>query len=558
MVERRLISLPSQLQLIDRLQHLIYLSSSLIFISGETGSGKSTLVEQLSNCLPGNIQEVFIQLNEQLSNSQIRQKIIQQLYKQPLFNVEDSLLTSMLLLQEKHSREAHCVIILDNAHFIKADLLVELADVITHKAQLGESEINLILLADDDNKQQMISLIKQTAQKTTYLEFKIEQLALDESKSLLSHIFTQIGYQPEVQHQDALLKQLTACAGIPQKVIQLAEQISEGQIESKEPSWLKQRFPAILLMLALIIVAAGLVYYLYPKYANSLKPITDIEAVEDDASLPSTPNEMPLVAGNDADTADETPATLEKLAGNWSKQSEINDNPLAVGISDKSVERIIISEQQLLNLAADKKSLVYNDPIIEAANKDSSRVMLEVHDPAMDTAQNDALDNDLVAKIIKAKNVESTLQQPEENNNPPDAEGLIAENKPADSALKLKQSKAIKDEKSGLVAKDNPVFTERVQLLAIAPSHYTLQLAALSAEDSLIKFIAKHNLPRKDVYIYQTTHKDRTLYVIIFGEYKSRQLAKMAAKSLPGSLKNMNIWIKKYQLVHQDLQLNNE
>ena len=67
MVERTLISLPSQLQLIERLQHIIYLSSSLIFVSGEAGSGKSTLTENVSNALPSDLQQVYISLIKETS-----------------------------------------------------------------------------------------------------------------------------------------------------------------------------------------------------------------------------------------------------------------------------------------------------------------------------------------------------------------------------------------------------------------------------------------------------------------------------------------------------------
>ena len=72
MVERTLISFPSQLQLIERLQHLLYLSSSMVFISGEKGSGKSTLIEQLSNQLPNKTQQAFITLVEPTSIAQLR------------------------------------------------------------------------------------------------------------------------------------------------------------------------------------------------------------------------------------------------------------------------------------------------------------------------------------------------------------------------------------------------------------------------------------------------------------------------------------------------------
>ena len=101
MVERLLIALPSQLQLIDRLQHLIYLSSSLIFIAGRKGAGKTVLMEQLSNHLPHATQEAFIHLNEPLPDAHIRQQIITQLFEHPLFDANDSLFSSFVQLQEK-------------------------------------------------------------------------------------------------------------------------------------------------------------------------------------------------------------------------------------------------------------------------------------------------------------------------------------------------------------------------------------------------------------------------------------------------------------------------
>ncbi len=57
MVVRRQVAIPSQLQLLQRLQHLLYLSSSLTFMSGEQGCGKTALLEQLSNQLPDSIQQ---------------------------------------------------------------------------------------------------------------------------------------------------------------------------------------------------------------------------------------------------------------------------------------------------------------------------------------------------------------------------------------------------------------------------------------------------------------------------------------------------------------------
>ena len=359
MVVRQLITLPSQVQLIDRLQHHIYLSSSLIFVSGEQGAGKSTLLEQLANKLPGNVQEVFIQLNDQLSDSQIRQQIIIQLYDEPLFDAQDSLFSSITLLQEKHHSDAPRLIIFDNAHYLSAELLAELAELIAQKEHLGENEINVLLLADEENSQQMLTSANQ---RCACLEFKLEALSRDEANGLLNHIFRQAAYQHQIQHQDALSKQLTACAGIPQKIIELAEQIVAGELASNESSWLKTRLPAIALMFFLLVVAAGLASYLYPLFIKPAKPLAEVkETLENKSALLNELNTVQPV--NDEVMPEKVkPAMVEELAGNWKKKvlPDIEENPLKVGISDADVKHVVISEQNILALTAPEQTEVVN------------------------------------------------------------------------------------------------------------------------------------------------------------------------------------------------------
>ena len=103
----------------------------------------------------------------------------------------------------------------------------------------------------------------------------------------------------------------------------------------------------------------------------------------------------------------------------------------------------------------------------------------------------------------------------------------------------------------------NTLFTPKSLLLAIKPSHFTLQLMVVESVKSLQQFVIDHNLPQKDVYVYmyQTAHNNKSRYVVIFGDYKNKQAAKMASKNLPGSFANMDTWAKPYQLVQQDLLL---
>ncbi|MCW8996142.1 MAG: SPOR domain-containing protein [Psychromonas sp.] len=168
-----------------------------------------------------------------------------------------------------------------------------------------------------------------------------------------------------------------------------------------------------------------------------------------------------------------------------------------------------------------------------------------------DEKSSQAAEETVVNKV--AKNQQSTEANITDIEKPP----AVTEEKPANSgisALKATQT----DNEATTKTESFEFLTARAQLLAIAPAHFTLQLAAMTSKDSLLQFAAEHNLPQKEVYIYQTIRAKQIWYVVIFGEYASKQAAESASKKLPGSFANMDSWVRSYQLVHQDLHLNNK
>jgi len=581
MVVRQLIALSSQLQLLDRLQHHIYLSSSLIFVSGEQGTGKSTLLELLANRVPGNVQEAFIQLNEQLTEEQIRQQIIVQLYEKPLFDASDSLFSSISLLQEKYPADTPRLIIFDNAHCLSEQLLAELQELIARKELLGGCEINVLLLADEEHNRQMLSSAKQNKYSVSpCLEFKLEALTIEESDSLFKHILRQADYQPQIQHQDALAKKLKGCAGIPQKIIKLAEQITAGELQSEAPSWLKTRLPAVLLMFALLAVAAGLANYLYPMFfkASSVKKQDVVE------------NSRPQPPSNEAIPEQKEPSMAEELAGSWGDKSlpYIKENQLSVGVSDADVKRVVISETQISSLttsAENKEDQTRKIPQPEEVTKtEEKQNVTEVAVEQEIQPVVKVLEKQQIRPLVQAAkpqvqqpaevNIKREIAKPEEvivqpvvlpaeipfaeiveaqSSSHSGAENSLAEEQEAEALPTVLPVKSAQQPTAA-----DSVFTQTSKLLTVPAAHYTLQLSALASEKSLQQFILEYGLPQENLYLYQTIRNSKPWYVVIFGEYQSRQAADNARKNLPGRLAEMDSWIKKYQLVHQDLQLNNE
>jgi len=530
MVERTLISFSSQLQLIDRLQHLLYLSSSMVFISGEKGSGKSTLIEQLSNQLPSKTQQAFITLVEPISVAQIRLKIISQLFEQPLFDADDTLFNSLLLLKAKPGADIARVIVIDNGSLLPELILIELAEVIKQKSLLTDNEINFILLGDESNNNQMVQLIKQSPiyQGIAALSFKLPPLTIAEAKQLLTHCLEQVGYSAKIQHQDALARQLFACHGIPEKILLLATEVSSGNLDEDKESWLKTRLPALLLMVSLVLIATLLGFYLYPQF---IKSEVDVDIVVEIEEL--LLDEIPFT---NIVTAEEVPA--EPLAGQWSNvQKAIDDNQLSVGIADNE-QRVIISEPLLFEIEQSASIATIDDTspaIIEEQDIQAPEVLIKVNDTL--ASEVNSSDSQIVAST-------SEVEMP-----PLDA------NSESLSGLELVE---VVSDKPSVVLKNTISLTPSAILLAIEPDKYTLQLAGLSSEKSLNTFIENYQLPQKDVYLYQTMRNGEKWFVVIYGQFDSREIAIKEAGNRPAILKKLDTWAKKYALVHQDLQLNEQ
>lgn len=502
MVERRLISLPSQLQLLDRLQHLTYISSSLILIFAEQGAGKTTLAELLFDKLPNDHQQLFIALAEPLSDAKIRTQIITQLYEQPLFDADDSLFNSISLLQKKQDENEATVIVLDNAELLSAQLLMELAQLVRDKGHLTKNEINIVLLIDENKIESIVATVSELP-GSSYIEFKVEPLSKDEAGHLLKHLFNQSDYSPQLQHQDALSKQLITCVGLPQNIIRLADDICNGKELKKPALWLKTVFPAVSVMLLLLLISGAIVYVLYPQFTKQ-EPSTTVaqEIIEDQSLLLDEITEAPLTAENNQPT--------ERLAGEWGdkENADIEVNLLSVGIADESTQRTVIPEQQILALTD-----LEQDPLsLDEANSRPESQTVAVVD----------IEKELIQQVTVEKQIEPLLTE-----------------------------QAVVIEK----VKNKTVQTTQQKLLAVPANYYTLQLSAMSNKKSVQEFTAKHNLPQKNVTIYQTVRNNKAWYVVIYGQYENRSAALSASKNLPSALSDMDSWIKTYQSVHQDLEL---
>ena len=564
MVERTLISLPSQLQLIERLQHLIYLSSSLIFVSGEIGSGKSTLTENLSNLVPSDLQQVYISLTNVPTASKLRQQIVSQLFDKALFNAEDKLLDTIVRLQQTGNRSQNRLVIIDNANNLPTEFIIELCELFSEPDVAQNNTINILLLADEMTNQQYIEyiethLVSRIRLLLNYIELTLPSLTNQEASGLLQHNFQQVAYQAKLQHQDALHKQLKLCHGNPQKIIKLADDLSQGLLEPITNSWVRTRLPAILLMLLLVAIVSIFAVYLYPKFIPK-KPTVDtlpnpieVRTVEHNADKIST-------TSTSVTTQENKPA---QLAGSWADfDVEITDNKNTVGLSDEVEKRVIISGQQLLELTVltdslDKKiidpdhedSHVIEVPEVDT-NKQFEAVIIEQQAPLLVLPAENAKQ---IAGEISVEPV-ATVVTPRKEVDKEQSLSVVEKSTPIETPEvvidKVKEAE-VKPENNGL-------FTANKTLFAKDPTHYTIQLSGMASREYLVTFQQQYNTAQENVYTYQTVRNNKPWFVVVYGEYTSIKAAQFAANNLPGIFKNRSTWVKAWRVVHNDLRLNDE
>jgi len=82
------------------------------------------------------------------------------------------------------------------------------------------------------------------------------------------------------------------------------------------------------------------------------------------------------------------------------------------------------------------------------------------------------------------------------------------------------------------------------------PNHYTIQLAVAGSKKKALALIKKHRLKNK-IHFYKI--KNKKIYKIITGSYKTSAKAQQAIRRLPAKLRKQGPWPKKFRIIQQEM-----
>ncbi len=86
------------------------------------------------------------------------------------------------------------------------------------------------------------------------------------------------------------------------------------------------------------------------------------------------------------------------------------------------------------------------------------------------------------------------------------------------------------------------------------PHHVTIQLAVYTNEQTLQRFVAKHQLTEQPVAYFRVRQGTRFQYKLIYGAFNSVQQAKAVRDALPDVVKKQNPWIRRFAGIHAELK----
>lgn len=130
---------------------------------------------------------------------------------------------------------------------------------------------------------------------------------------------------------------------------------------------------------------------------------------------------------------------------------------------------------------------------------------------------------------------------------------LSKKTEPSPSAKALAAEKAIADKAGSVKAAEKNGAKDPQGLLALSPQRFTLQLLGAKDEAKVKTFIALHKTAGDFAY-FKTRNQNGDWYVVVTGDYASRDQAKAAIAQLPQDLQANKPWPRSLQTVHEDIQ----
>jgi DamX protein len=523
-VTNKLLNLPSQRQLVDRLLHLIEFNHPFIFLSGKAGSGRGTLCESLLGKLPEKVRVVSLIGTPAMKMVDVRQLLLPQVVARPLFNPQDALAESFFRMLEG-SKPVTLLLMIERADQLPAELLGELWAIIRHNDTLAVPHQLAILVSGSDLwcRTQRPQL---KGRAMPALELELLPLSPPEQRIFLYEKAKELKIPATLLPKPQVEEILKTANGHPSTIMQLLEDI----MTDRRPKKRQAELPVKRIATAIALVACGLLalsYLLPALFDGDSKPVSQDPAQSTALPIP--------VAGGDPLTAggSNTDATAQ-----GAQNSDPASNPNGV-VKDWQ------PEAKVLPKVVESETLT-----TQSTNYEGRRVVIS---------------DEVVQKLMTEPKVSGALPTDvvdELTGKSPASSGAVATTAPASSTPAQRPANGAKPPvATAQTARSEPVAVPAPKV-ALTPvttlnqktrSHFSIQLMGASSTKAVDQFVAEHGLAGK-VWVYQTQFRGNPWYVVLQGDYATLAQAKSAIRKLSPALLKGQPWPKSFAQVQKELK----
>lgn len=565
---------PGRAQCMNMLQHMAQYSDLLLMVTGERGSGKSALLQQLLHTLDEQWQICQVYANTMMDAEQLLFQIARGFAVENLPQTSSQLQEQLYQrLASLHERDRVPLIVVDDAHELPQDaleMLFQLADVETAGGKLAriilfcEPEIETILDSPS---------ISDLRERITH-SMEMPTLSEAETAEYIKHRLAVSGFDGTSPFTPKMIKKIhKGSRGLPAKINILAhESLEQGDIavEDEIIDDIDETKPGLITPLRtliggtfIIVIALMLVYQ--KEINNLFEGQVNRELLE--ANMPKS------VSPVDSEMAPEPEAKqvemVQPVAEPALKEKLISLKPDAMildGIETpaKPVEKDqAVYAENLTNtksVPAETSSVTAPDLLV---SPESSAEVLEISgiepQPIIGSRQRQTVsvvghgftqDSQVRLQWSGRKKILSRAQVIVED------EGRL--NLLINTGIKADDWKVTvingKQESNTFTfnvlppERNTHSVTDGLKWInQQAAEHFTLQLLSVYQLDAVEKYIRQHRLDGDDIAIIKTLVKGQTRYVLIKGDYDTHELAEAGVATLPAEVQKAKPWIRAFK-----------
>ena len=216
----------------EALAHLIYgvrESGGFIQLTGEVGTGKTTLVRTLLQQLPENA-DVAVILHPQVSRNEFLSAICEELHV-PLddraHNIKDLTNTLNACLLKNHSDGRRTILIVDEAQNLRVDVL-EQVRLLTNLETTKQKLLQIILIGQPELREMLSrNELRQVAQRITG-RYHLEPLSREETRTYVDHRLKVAGAVGQIFSKPAKRELYRLSHGVPRMINVIADRAMLG------------------------------------------------------------------------------------------------------------------------------------------------------------------------------------------------------------------------------------------------------------------------------------------------------------------------------------------